>query len=127
MDSRNNQLSIVGVPFSGGQPRGGVDLGPGVLRKAGIAAVVEQLDWKVVHDEDVVIVPKIASTINLLKNPHWVGAVCKDVYDRVYERVKDGDFCLTLGGDQVLQQDQLPLFLKTNLVLVLFGSTLMQI
>jgi len=96
---KNKHISIVGVPFSGGQPKGGVDMGPAALRESGIVGAVKQLGWEVVHDQDVQIAPRIHSTVNKLKDPHWVGSVCKQVADHVYERAKEGDLVLTLGGD----------------------------
>lgn len=95
----NNNISLVGVPFSGGQPRGGVDEGPASLREAGIASIIKEAGWNVVHDSDVAIAPKTITTVNKLKNPHWVGTVCKSVHDLVYDRVKGGEMALVLGGD----------------------------
>lgn len=40
-------LSIVGVPFNGGQPKVGVERGPEELRKAGLVNVIEKAGWKV--------------------------------------------------------------------------------
>jgi len=95
----NNHISIVGIPFSGGQPKGGVDLGPAALRESGILSAVTQLGWKIVDDGDVQIIPKVNSRVNKLKDPHWVGAVCKQVAVYVEDRVKAGEMVLTLGGD----------------------------
>lgn len=43
----NNNISLVGVPFSGGQPKGGVDKGPSALREAGVVTTVKQAGWNV--------------------------------------------------------------------------------
>lgn len=96
---KNNNISLVGIPFSGGQPKGGVDLGPSSLRQAGIESTVQHAGWNVVHNKDVTIAPKTVTQWNKLRNPHWVGTVCKSVYEHVHERVKDGEMALMLGGD----------------------------
>lgn len=49
------------------------------------------------HDADVQIAPKTETTVNKLKNPHWVGNVCKSVHDYVYDRVKGGEMAVMLG------------------------------
>jgi len=91
--------SVIGVPFHGGQPKEGVDLGPSVLREAGVVDVVKNLGWEVVYDADVPIPPRTETQVNKLKDPLWVGGVCKDVYNSVHARAKNGDLCLVLGGD----------------------------
>jgi len=110
----NNHISIVGAPFCGGQPKGGVELGPAGLRETGIVSAVTQLGWKVVHDEDVTIIPRIKSTVNKLKDPHWVGAVTKDICDYVYERVKGGEMCVNLGGDHSIATGTIAAALKAR-------------
>jgi arginase len=44
-----NQISIVGVPFNGGQPRLGVEKGPQELRKAGLEVTLAKAGWQVCH------------------------------------------------------------------------------
>jgi len=111
---KSGQLSIIGVPFSGGQPKGGVDQGPAALRAAGIVKTVENLGWKVTHNEDVKIIARSPSKINKLKDPHWVGAVCKELHERFYDKAKNGDFCLTLGGDHSIAAGSISAALKAN-------------
>jgi len=110
----NTNISLVGVPFSGGQPKGGVDKGPASLREAGIAATIQQAGWKLVHDADVSIASKTVTQVNKLKNPHWVGTVCKDVHDNVYERVKDGEMTVVLGGDHSIAAGSISAVLKAR-------------
>ena len=43
----SSNLSIVGAPFNGGQPKSGVEKGPAELRKAGLVSVIEKTGWKV--------------------------------------------------------------------------------
>lgn len=40
-------ISIIGVPFNGGQPKSGVEKGPEELRKAGLVDAVKHAGWKV--------------------------------------------------------------------------------
>jgi arginase len=75
---------------------------------------VENLGWKVAHDEDVVVATRTPTNINKLKDPHWVGAVCKEVHDRVYERAKRGDLLLTLGGDHSIATGSISAILRAH-------------
>jgi len=89
----------VGVPFSGGQPKGGVDQGPFALRDAGLLSAIQSLGLKVTHNEDIVIPSFEPSEISNAKQAKWVGNVCQRVAGVVEKRRKEGDFVLTLGGD----------------------------
>ncbi len=42
-----DSVSIISVPFNGGQPRSGVEKGPQELHNAGLISVVEKAGWKV--------------------------------------------------------------------------------
>jgi len=93
-------LSIIGVPFNGGQPRGGVEKGPGELQKAGLVSVVEKAGWKVVHNENIPIpAPPADDDFTGAKRPRFVGAVCADLCAAASARARAGDFVLTVGGD----------------------------
>lgn len=108
----SNNVHVVGIPFSGGQPKGGVDAGPAALRAAGVVASVESLGWKVVSDQDVPVPTPVQTTVEKLKNPHWVGDVCRGVYEKVYERVKGGEACLNIGGDHSIAAGSIAAVLK---------------
>jgi len=110
----SKHLSIIGIPFCGGQPKAGVDHGPDALRGAGIKNTITQLGWEVVHDEDIKIAPKTVTTVGKLKNPHWVGAVCKDVSDYVYERIKGGEMSINIGGDHSIATGTIAAVLKAR-------------
>ncbi|KAF8911040.1 arginase [Gymnopilus junonius] len=97
--------AIVGCPFSGGQPKAGVDQGPIRLIEAGIIKDLEGLGWKVKFDghhqfED------ISATndppIGILKNPRLVSRVTQSVAKVVGDHVAKGELPVTLGGDHSL-------------------------
>ena len=46
-------VSIIGAPQQFGQPRGGVENAPKLLRQAGLAETVANLDWRVNDEGDV--------------------------------------------------------------------------
>jgi len=100
-------LAIVGCPFSGGQPRAGVDQGPIHLVEAGLPRQLEELGWKVHFDghhqfEDVSAAIGPDSPIGKLKNPRRVSKVCQSVAKVVGEHAKRGQLPVTLGGDHSL-------------------------
>jgi arginase len=40
-------ISIIGAPFNGGQPKAGVDRAPAVLREAGLTSTLTKAGWQV--------------------------------------------------------------------------------
>jgi arginase len=97
---KDKTISIVGVPFNGGQTKKGVELAPAHLRKAGLATAVEGLGWKINYDNDVSCDPvSTTEVVGTLRNPKWVGSVCQQLNEVVYSRAKEGEFCLMIGGD----------------------------
>lgn len=49
------RISMIGVPFRGGQPKGGVEEAPAALRKAGIVLEVQKLGWRIDDTGDIPI------------------------------------------------------------------------
>lgn len=43
----SHNISIVGAPFNGGQPKGGVEKAPQQMRDAGLGAALAKAGWKV--------------------------------------------------------------------------------
>lgn len=111
---KNNNISIVGVPFNGGQPKVGVDLGPTQLRQAGIIPAIQNAGWNVVHDKDTRIPPKIPTMVNKLQNPHWVGEVCHVAYEHVKERMNEKEMTLVIGGDHSIAAGSIAAALSVN-------------
>ncbi|KAI0093905.1 Ureohydrolase [Irpex rosettiformis] len=100
-------LAIVGCPFSGGQPRPGVDQGPIHLIQAGLPSQLEELGWKVQFDghhqfEDIAKFITSDPDIGKLKNPRVVSKVCEAVAKSVGSHAKQGVLPVTLGGDHSL-------------------------
>ncbi|KAF9527036.1 arginase [Crepidotus variabilis] len=98
-------VAIVGCPFSGGQPKAGVDQGPISLVEAGIVSQLEGLGWKVKFDghhqfEEISAVND--PPIGILKNPRLVSRVTKSVAGVVGGHAAKGELPLTLGGDHSL-------------------------
>ncbi|KAG0174008.1 Arginase, catabolizes arginine to ornithine and urea [Apophysomyces sp. BC1034] len=95
-------VAIVGVPFNGGQPRGGVEEGPLRLVEFGLANQLEELGWKVEHEANENITelrPASDPDVLKLKQPKYVSAVTQVISKQIYERASQRKFVLTLGGD----------------------------
>ncbi|KAH8099560.1 Ureohydrolase [Cristinia sonorae] len=99
------RVAIVGCPFSGGQPKPGVDKGPIHLVEAGLPDQLRELGWEVTFDghhqfEEISTLDD--PPIGILKNPRQVSKVCEAVAKTVEGHAKDGQLPLTLGGDHSL-------------------------
>lgn len=100
-----NTVALVGCPFSGGQPRPGVDNGPIHLVEAGIVEQLKELGWKVKfdgHHQFEEISAQNDPPIGKLKNPRLVSRVTQSVAKVVGEHIKNGELPVTLGGDHSL-------------------------
>ncbi|GAA6027824.1 hypothetical protein JCM8097_001734 [Rhodosporidiobolus ruineniae] len=100
-------VGIVGCPFSGGQPRAGVDTGPLQLIESGLIQDIEFLGWKVdFAGADTLVEPLVSDTpdpdIGKLKKPRLVSKVNQEVAERVYSHASKGELTVTLGGDHSL-------------------------
>ncbi|KAF2195409.1 Ureohydrolase [Zopfia rhizophila CBS 207.26] len=99
-----NDLGVVAVGFSGGQPKAGVDAAPMALIEAGLIQQLEEdLEFKVSFDGQVhsysEILPADDPPYRNMKRPKFVSAVTKEVSEKVYNHAKSGKLVLTLGGD----------------------------
>jgi arginase len=96
-------ISIVGAPFNGGQPKTGVETGPSVLREVGLSSTLSKAGWNVIVDKDIDIPTPQEDDVytgeGKAKRPRYVGKVCENLYNVVEERARAGDFVLTIGGD----------------------------
>ncbi|GAA5849284.1 hypothetical protein JCM8547_006502 [Rhodosporidiobolus lusitaniae] len=98
---------LIACPFSGGQPRAGVDTGPLQLIESGVIQDIEGLGWKVDFAGadtlvDVLQTDKPDPDIGILKKPRLVSEVNKAVAQRVFEHSSKGELTITLGGDHSL-------------------------
>lgn len=94
------KLEVISAPFSGGQPRGGVDDGPKALMDAGLMDTLKTLGWNAEfkgHNE--FVQPTSDEPIGNVKNPRFVSQTTKSIYEQVSSAAKNGMFPLTIGGD----------------------------
>ncbi|OWK01919.1 ARG1, partial [Cervus elaphus hippelaphus] len=81
-------------------PRGGVEEGPTVLRKAGLLEKLKELEYDVKDYGDLSFVDDPDdSPFQIVKNPRCVGEANKKLADVVAEVKKTGRISLVLGGD----------------------------
>jgi len=109
--------AIVGCPFSGGQPKPGVDKGPIHLVEAGLISQLEGLGWNVKfegHHQFEEINTNHDPPIGVLKNPRLVSRVTESVARVVGEHVKKGELAVTLGGDHSLAMGTISGTLSTH-------------
>ncbi|SAM00806.1 hypothetical protein [Absidia glauca] len=95
-------VSIVGAPFSGGQPQGGVEKGPIRLVESGLANQLEEMGYHVEYEANSdleSLKPAQDPVVQNLKNPKFVSAVTHRLAGQIEERAKQNKFVLTLGGD----------------------------
>lgn len=101
--SSSNKVSIVGVPFNGGQPRAGVEQGPARMMEFGLANQLEEMGWKVEYESNLERVaalrPQQDPDVMNLKNPKYVSAVTEFVSKQIADAASKRQFVLTLGGD----------------------------
>ncbi|CAG8483150.1 10692_t:CDS:2 [Paraglomus occultum] len=98
-------VGVIGCPFSGGQPRRGVDLGPLRIIEYGLLEQLIDLGWEVEFDGHrnlEKLRPTYDPDIGKLKQPRFVSKVCREVSKTVESHVRKGQLALTLGGDHSL-------------------------
>jgi arginase len=99
---KTKEVSVIGVPFNGGQPRKGVEQGPTRLVEFGLLNQIEELGWTVDYEGNENITsfrPSDDPDVLNLKQPKYVSAVTKHVSQQISESASKGNFVLTLGGD----------------------------
>ncbi|TNY17624.1 hypothetical protein DMC30DRAFT_429508 [Rhodotorula diobovata] len=101
-------IGLVCAPFSGGQPRPGVETGPLQLIESGLVGDIENLGWKVdFAGADTLVSSSLVSDkpdpdIGILKKPRLVSKVNQEVSERVYKHSSNGQLTVTIGGDHSL-------------------------
>ncbi|KAG7325465.1 hypothetical protein KOW79_011781 [Hemibagrus wyckioides] len=98
-----HSVGIIGAPFAKGQPRDGVQLGPDVIREAGLVKKLEGQGC-VVKDYGNLIFEEVSNdeAFRRTKQPRAVGLANKQVADAVQRVKSDGHTCVMLGGDHSL-------------------------
>jgi arginase len=94
-------LSILGVPLSYGQSKGGVHLGPAAIRVAGLAQRISSLGYEVNDRGDLLIershsLPGFDEKLKYLTEIH---DACERLTTEVEQIVDAGEMPLTIGGD----------------------------
>ncbi|ORJ55855.1 arginase [Geothermobacter hydrogeniphilus] len=101
--TKRRKVQIIGVPMDLGQDQRGVDLGPGALRYAGLAAKLRRLDLQV-DDAGNLPIP-VRDALDPSRPERFRNAilqVCETLYRVVARAVMDGYIPLILGGDHSL-------------------------
>lgn len=99
------KVGIVLAPFSGGQPKSGVENGPKYLMKQGLRHDLETLGWTTSVEEplqgkDLEARKNDTSDVHgIVKRPNLVGEASQLVYQSVKKVAQEGKLALTLGGD----------------------------
>lgn len=102
---KQSLLDLIGAPMTAGQPLGGTDRGPKLLRQRGLTAMLEDLEW-MVNDVGDLDFTSASETHNQslpkgckAQNHEIVGAGCERLALAVQESLKEQKFPLILGGD----------------------------
>ncbi|KAL4399762.1 Arginase, catabolizes arginine to ornithine and urea [Malassezia pachydermatis] len=98
---------MIPFPFSGGQPRKGVEMGPEAIKKAGLQQQLESLGWEYQEDNSISW-DQINEMLNgdeaigKMRNPRSVSKASEVLADAVEKHAKAGHLPLTVGGDHSL-------------------------
>src|ERR1700734_1173171 len=98
--TRSSQIAILGAPLDFGAVRRGVDMGPSVLRLAGLNTKLQSIGYQV-HDLGNVPVAQqetIAEGSPTAKYLAPIAQCCSELARTVSEIVEKGQFPLVLGG-----------------------------
>jgi len=105
---KTSTVGVIGCPFSGGQPKAGVDTGPHHLIDFGLLEQIKELGYDVSFGGHQQFAEVMTNTKDLdpdigkLKRPRYVGRVTHAVKEAVEKRCRRGELALTLGGDHSL-------------------------
>jgi len=94
-------VSLLGVPLSYGQSKGGVHLGPAAIRVAGLAQRISSLGYEVNDRGDLPIershsLPGFDEKLKYLTEIH---DACERLTTQIEQFIDAGDFPITIGGD----------------------------
>jgi len=94
-------VSILGVPLSYGQSKGGVHLGPAAIRVAGLAQRITSLGYEVNDRGDLPIQrsPSLPGFEEKLKYLNEIYDACNLLATQTEEIADSGDLPVTIGGD----------------------------
>jgi arginase len=103
-------IHIIGVPMDLGQRRRGVDMGPSVIRYAGLHQQLRALGHTITDSGNLPVpLPENEPFDSPLgvggikaRHLHSIAGVCRDIYDAAYGINQRGEIALFLGGDHSL-------------------------
>lgn len=93
-------VQIIGIPIDLGQSHRGVDMGPGALRYAGLAARLNAIGYEIddIGNLPVLVRDALAAEQQLNYLP-TIKAICEAIYEAGQMAVKNGNIPIFLGGD----------------------------
>lgn len=96
-------LRLIGVPLDLGQDHRGVDMGPGALRYARLAARLGQLGYEIddIGNLEVPVREALANERSLHFLPS-ITRICEELYRKAEAALAAGEIPLFLGGDHAL-------------------------
>ncbi|XP_060883480.1 arginase-1 [Labrus mixtus] len=98
-----SSVGIIGAPFSKGQPRGGVERGPDLIRAEGLLPKLHELECAVKDYGNLVFEEaELDGPEGVLKNLKAVGSFNQKLSQAVQLVKKDGHTTVMLGGDHSL-------------------------
>ncbi|KAM9832624.1 arginase-1 [Neosynchiropus ocellatus] len=98
----HHSVGIIGAPFYQGQPRQGVELGPDLIREAGLVEGLRNLGCTVKDYGNLKFEDLESEPIGTLKRVHAVGAANQTLAAAVRAVKNDGHTSVMIGGDHSL-------------------------
>lgn len=97
-------INIIGVPMDLGQRRRGVDMGPSVIRYAGLHDQLRALGHTLIDSGNlpVPLPENEPPDTSKARHLHSIAGVCHAIYDAAYQINQRGEIALFLGGDHSL-------------------------
>ncbi|CAK9441541.1 uncharacterized protein LODBEIA_P54090 [Lodderomyces beijingensis] len=113
------KATIITAPFSGGQPKGGVDLGPEYILNAGFQKQLDSLGWKTTVENPLQLLDLEAKKSNIrdefrVKNSAIVSQCCKQIFDASAKSLANDSMPVVIGGDHSIGTATLAAALSHN-------------
>ena len=97
--SGRKRVAVIGAPLSYGADMAGVELGPAVMRMAGLKRRIAELGYEVRDLGDIQVDEASPVIDEKLHHLPEIKAACQRIFDQVEGALNDGDLPVTLGGD----------------------------
>lgn len=115
----NKKASIVVAPFSGGQPKGGVELGPEYILNAGFEKQIASLGWETqlenpLQDTNYEAIKSDEKDKYGVKNTKIVSECNRKIFDCVKAVADSGRLPVTVGGDHSIGTATVAAMLEHN-------------